>query len=46
VPILIALATVCARHPAARPIAILLSADGRDADENRRLTDSTQAVDG
>lgn len=28
VPILIALATVCARHPAARSIAILLSADG------------------
>jgi predicted PurR-regulated permease PerM len=28
VPILIALASVCARHPAARPIAILLSADG------------------
>jgi predicted PurR-regulated permease PerM len=28
VPILIALACVCARHPAARPIAILLSADG------------------
>jgi AI-2 transport protein TqsA len=28
VPILIALASVCARHPAARPIAVLLSADG------------------
>ena len=28
VPILIALATVCARHPAARPIAVLLSAGG------------------
>jgi predicted PurR-regulated permease PerM len=28
VPILIALATVCARHPAARPIAALLSASG------------------
>jgi predicted PurR-regulated permease PerM len=28
VPILIALATVCARHPSARPIAVLLSADG------------------
>jgi len=28
VPILIALATVCARHPPARPIAVLLSADG------------------
>jgi AI-2 transport protein TqsA len=28
VPILIALATVCARHPAARPMAVLLSADG------------------
>ena len=28
VPILIALASVCATHPAARPIAILLSADG------------------
>jgi AI-2 transport protein TqsA len=28
VPILIALATVCARYPAARPIAMLLSADG------------------
>jgi predicted PurR-regulated permease PerM len=27
-PILIALASVCATHPAARPIAILLSADG------------------
>jgi AI-2 transport protein TqsA len=27
VPILIALATVCARHPAARPIAVLVSAD-------------------
>ena len=26
VPILIALATVCARHPAARPLAVLLSA--------------------
>ena len=28
VPILIALATLCARHPASRPIAVLLSADG------------------
>ena len=28
VPILIALASVCARHPVARPIAVLLSADG------------------
>jgi predicted PurR-regulated permease PerM len=28
VPILIALATVCAKHPSARPIAVLLSADG------------------
>ena len=28
VPILIALATVCARHPLSRPIAVLLSADG------------------
>ena len=28
VPILIALATVCARHPQSRPIAVLLSADG------------------
>jgi hypothetical protein len=28
VPILIALATLRAKHPAARPIAILLSADG------------------
>jgi predicted PurR-regulated permease PerM len=27
VPILITLATVCARHPSARPIAVLLSAD-------------------
>ena len=27
VPILIALATLCARHPASRPIAVLLSAD-------------------
>jgi predicted PurR-regulated permease PerM len=27
VPILITLATVCARHPASRPIAVLLSAD-------------------
>jgi predicted PurR-regulated permease PerM len=45
VPILIALATVCTRQSAARPIAILLSADG-DADENRRMTDGTQAVDG
>jgi AI-2 transport protein TqsA len=28
VPILIALATVCARHPQSQPIAVLLSADG------------------
>jgi AI-2 transport protein TqsA len=28
VPILIALATVAARHPVTRPIAVLLSADG------------------
>jgi AI-2 transport protein TqsA len=28
VPILIALATVCTRHPRSRPIAVLLSADG------------------
>ena len=27
VPILIALATICARHPPAHPIAVLLSAD-------------------
>jgi predicted PurR-regulated permease PerM len=28
VPLLIALATVCDRHPLSRPIAVLLSADG------------------
>jgi predicted PurR-regulated permease PerM len=28
VPILIALATVCAKRPSTRPIAVLLSADG------------------
>jgi hypothetical protein len=28
VPILIGLATVCARYPSARPIAVLLSANG------------------
>jgi len=29
VPILIAFATVCARHPRFRPIAVLLSADSK-----------------
>ena len=33
VPILIALATVCGRHSAARPIAVLLSADSGRGDE-------------
>jgi predicted PurR-regulated permease PerM len=28
VPILIAVATICARHPSTRPIAVLLSAGG------------------
>ena len=32
VPILIALATVCGRHPATRPIAVLLSADSGSRD--------------
>jgi AI-2 transport protein TqsA len=40
VPILIALATICAGHPAARPIAILLSADGTTH------IDETRAADG
>jgi hypothetical protein len=40
------LATVCTRHSATRPIAILLSGRWRAADENRRMTDGTQAVDG
>jgi AI-2 transport protein TqsA len=33
VPVLIALAAVCTRHPAARPIAILLSSDSGSRDE-------------
>jgi hypothetical protein len=34
VPILIALAPVCARHPAAGPLAALLSADGDTGNVN------------
>jgi hypothetical protein len=46
VPILIALATVCTRHPAACPIRDPTFGGWRDADENRRMTDNTLAVDG
>jgi AI-2 transport protein TqsA len=39
VPILIALVTVCARHPSARPIAALLSGDGMAEAKNLRHSD-------